>query len=641
MSARRPSHASLGVLVATALLFADACRQSEPLRESRAPASVSWYETAHPALNRLQERFVPVLEANRKSFRGRSGDVSGFGAGAHYPQIWLRDSATLLPVTRFFYEREFLTSWIEEHLSHQKPSGALYDWIASGAVEHFPYAPQVEEVYRDGEHVLSADKNTTEADQEASAVIAAATVFDVLGEESWLTQEIEGLSLIDRLDIALQHVTSERFDDGVGLVVNALTADWGDVSPTYADQRAIYLDDATPQVAGIYTNALVFHAARELARLYLRLGNVSRAKHWEERAASMRNVANALLWSDDAGFFRVHTLLRGAPSSDFDDSDVFAMGGNGLAALYGLATDEQAARIFASAEARRNEHGFTTIAATLLPAYPTDFFQHPILREAGSYQNGGQWDWFAGRFVLAEFQRGYAVAAQKHLLQLARRIVSHDGLYEWYTREDKPRGSAHYAGNAGALASAIFEGLFGIELRSDTVRLRVRLLDEPGEVDVSEPASGRRVFYRYLPGEGELELRLEANVSVDSLGVALPRGKRAREVLFDGAAVPFELETIGEDNYAVFVPDKVSGRAVIRLSSGNVAEPAQAVSKILGDGDDLGLERARAGDLLELRSKELLQPGGELGLLRSDIDALVWIRIGVEELDLVRGRIPQ
>ena len=118
------------------------------------------------------------------------------------------------------------------------------------------------------------------------------------------------------------------------------------------------------------------------------------------------------------------------------------------------------------------------------------------------------------------------------------------------------------------MASAIFEGLFGIELRADTVRLRVRLLDEPGEVDVSEPASGRRVFYRYQPGEGELELRLEANVSVDSLGVALPRGRRPREVLFDGAPVPFEFETIGEDRYAVFAPDKVSGRAVIRLSQG-------------------------------------------------------------------------
>ena len=157
-----------------------------------------------------------------------------------------------------------MTSWIEEHLSHQKPSGALYDWIASGAVEHFPMRPKVEEVYRDGEHVLSADKNTTEADQEASAVIAAATVFDVLGEESGSRKKSKACPSVDRLDIALQHVTSERFDDGVGLVVNALTADWGDVSPTYADQRAIYLDDATPQVAGIYTNALVFHAAREL-----------------------------------------------------------------------------------------------------------------------------------------------------------------------------------------------------------------------------------------------------------------------------------------------------------------------------------------------------------------------------------------
>ena len=115
MRARRPSYAALVVWVATALLFADACRQSEPLRDSGVPASVSRYETAHAALSHLQERFVPVGKANRKSFRGRSGEVSGFGAGAHYPQIWLRDSATLLPVTRFFYERELLTSWIEEH----------------------------------------------------------------------------------------------------------------------------------------------------------------------------------------------------------------------------------------------------------------------------------------------------------------------------------------------------------------------------------------------------------------------------------------------------------------------------------------------------------------------------------------------
>ena len=48
------------------------------------------------------------------------------------------------------------------------------------------------------------------------------------------------------------------------------------------------------------------------------------------------------------------------------------------------------------AEARRNEHGHHSPRRSYLPAVPTDFFQHPILREAGSYQNGGQWDWFAG-----------------------------------------------------------------------------------------------------------------------------------------------------------------------------------------------------------------------------------------------------
>jgi len=33
--------------------------------------------------------------------RGRTGLVRGFGAGTLYPQVWLRDSATLIPATRF------------------------------------------------------------------------------------------------------------------------------------------------------------------------------------------------------------------------------------------------------------------------------------------------------------------------------------------------------------------------------------------------------------------------------------------------------------------------------------------------------------------------------------------------------------
>ena len=106
------------------------------------------------------------------------------------------------------------------------------------------------------------------------------------------------------------------------------------------------------------------------------------------------------------------------------EDDIFALGGNALAVLYGIATDAQAARIFEVAEARRRRYRMETIGAVLLPPYPAGFFRHPILREPFTYQNGGQWDWWAGRFVLAEFQRGNAAKAFDHLRALAARAVA-------------------------------------------------------------------------------------------------------------------------------------------------------------------------------------------------------------------------
>ena len=121
-------------------------------------ASRTSYRTGDVTLDALQQRFRPVLEANKKSFAGRTGTVQGFGAGSIYPQVWLRDSATILPATRYFYTSPFLTSWLEEHLSHQLAEGALWDWIAAGAPSQFTTnAPRAAQVYSSGSVVLSAD----------------------------------------------------------------------------------------------------------------------------------------------------------------------------------------------------------------------------------------------------------------------------------------------------------------------------------------------------------------------------------------------------------------------------------------------------------------------------------------------------
>src|SRR6185436_4401224 len=116
--------------------------------DARAEISV---RVADPGLQALFGRLAPTLEANRKELRGRTGLVRGFGAGAVYPQIWLRDSATLIPLSRFLYGRDHLDSWLVEHLAHQQADGALRDWIAAGDPSAFRNdAPRVEAVYRAG-----------------------------------------------------------------------------------------------------------------------------------------------------------------------------------------------------------------------------------------------------------------------------------------------------------------------------------------------------------------------------------------------------------------------------------------------------------------------------------------------------------
>jgi hypothetical protein len=513
------------------------------------------YVTGDGALDALQDQFRPVLERNRREFVGRTGSVRGFGAGTSYPQVWLRDSATLIPATRYFYPREYLTTWLEEHLAHQRPGGELWDWIAAAEPGQLvANAPRASQIFGAGGVVLSADKNTTVTDQETSAVDAAWSVFTFTGDHNWLRQSVAGRPLVDRLDAALRFVLESRFDPATGLVTSALTADWGDVSPTHADQRAIYLDEATPVVVGLYANALFARAARQLSELHDALGDSARRREWARIADEVRARINRQLWQEDRGFYRIHqvVLARGAAGT-FDSSDVFAMGGNAMAVLNGVADDRQAGLVFATAESRRRQHGFTSVAAALLPPYPTGFFAHPILREPFTYQNGGQWDWWSGRMLLAMFRRGYSAYAHAQLLALASRVSASGGLYEWYSRDGRGQGSGSYAGNAGALAGAVFQGLYGLDSRADGLDVTVRLGELSGSVTVCEPALARTLDYSYVyePGQRRARLQIRSNApGAGRLSLRIPGEADVAALAVDGAPVAFEIDEVGNDRYA-------------------------------------------------------------------------------------------
>ncbi len=87
------------LLLAAALL---ACAGTAPRAAAAQPAAgaAPSYVTGDAALDGLQPYLLPTLDANRKSFAGVTGPVHGFGAGDIYPQVWLRDSATLIPLAR-------------------------------------------------------------------------------------------------------------------------------------------------------------------------------------------------------------------------------------------------------------------------------------------------------------------------------------------------------------------------------------------------------------------------------------------------------------------------------------------------------------------------------------------------------------
>lgn len=525
------------------------------------------YSSGDDSLNRLQDFFLPTLEANAKQFPGQQGSVRGFGAGRVYPQIWLRDSATIIPASRYYYPAEYLTTWLEEHLSYQGEDGRLNDWIASGGAANFlSDAPQVREVYRaasgeaGGEAItISADKNSTEADQETSAVDAAYQVFKITGDRGWLNKNIKGRTLLERLDLSLEYLLKARFDDKHGLVKNAFTADWGDVSPTYPDQRAIYLNEKTPLVAGLYTNVLFYRAAGQLREMHATLGQTKKADYWKKKAATIKGNINKNLWQEDKGFYRIHLILTSPGIKDLEDeSNIFAAGGNGLASLYGVADDSQARKIFEVAEQRQRAGGLSTVAGVLSPPYPKGFFKHPAVNEEYNYQNGGQWDWFAGRFLLAEFERGYSARAYRQLIEIGGKAVANNGLYEWHTKDGRGKGSSDYAGSVGSLSAAVFEGLYGVYLTGETLNLKIRLRDRPGQIHLYQPVTDSYVAYRYCYSQVSKTVRMVYESNSPGIGemcVLLPQNRQLEELKVDGEKKAFTSETMGEDVYGCFSTD--------------------------------------------------------------------------------------
>jgi len=502
------------------------------------------FRSTIPEYKELFNLIRATLSHNQVTFQGKTGPISGFAAGSAYPQIWLRDANTIIPASRYFYDIPYLRSWLVEHLAAQKDDGSLEDWLDSRG---------------------KTDKNTTETDQETSAVQAAGQISRVLGD-SWLEEKTNGEAILSRLEKAMLYVLDHRFDGQRGLVTGAHTADWGDVDMEHADQNAIYADSRTHWTCDIYDQSMFYGAARSLAGMFDGRGLKEKARLWEEKAGSIQKNTDRWLWQEDKGFYRVHIHLDSL-RHDFDEDGMFAMGGNAEAILSELASEEKCRRIIESALARQKSFGISTIGGTLLPPYPKKFFKHPMMDDPYEYQNGGQWDWFGGRIVYAMFEHGFSGQAREKLLEIAKKDVANRGLYEWDSPEGTGRGSAFYSGSAGSLAKALFEGYFGLKISKESLELEPKLGSDSAAVHIYIPASDlfAAYAYQYDRKNGNIVLRYNSNISgKGKVKVLIPDEGPGRvsdkkigklSVRRDGARIPFAQSESGKDRFVTIETD--------------------------------------------------------------------------------------
>ena len=398
------------------------------------------YEGGPGLLDREQYLLRQVLRNNEIRLNGK---FFGFAAGTTYPQVWIRDTATMMAYARFFYPLSDLQGIVDRFFAAQTPAGEVQDWVDS---------------------VGRCDKNTVESDQESSLVLAAWQL--ALGDPAWLTYSVAGISRLRRLDMALEWLWRNRLDAKRGLIWSGFTADWGDVERSYADQRSIKLSDRSQRTYSTYSQALFIQAAEKLARMAERLGDKSKAGKWRQRGKAVAAECRRQLYLADKGYFIVHRVENKDAVLRWE-RNILAVGGNAEAMRAGLMSKAEIARFLGVLEAKRKQLGLRSVSFTLMPPFPENFFPHPLLRIPWSYQNGGEWDWIGGRLVTALYQAGFRREAEKYLLEITAKNLAEMNIFEWSDKTGNGQGALFYAGAAGVIGEAILFGRLGLQEEFD------------------------------------------------------------------------------------------------------------------------------------------------------------------------------
>ncbi len=370
----------------------------------------------------------------------------GLNAGSGYGATWIRDMNTFIEVGLTVNPPQLFREALLLFLKFQGSGGDIPDlYVARDPAKinptdrTSPLAPG-----------YVADKNTVETDQESSLVQAVCKYAAVTGDRTILEKEIAGVPVRERLGRAMHYVLTERFDPAHGLVWGGTTIDWGDVQPE--SPRGVVLDSSSHRAFSIYDNAMLLIAMND----YLQLVGDDAHANWQSARDRLRANIRKYLWDEMNQKFIPHVYLAGSPfPKDFNENAIYYHGGTAVAIEAGLLSRREVEQALARMEEDVRLAGASTIGLTIYPPYPLGYFKNPQLTVPYTYQNGGDWTWFGGRMIQQLVRFGFIEEAYRNLKPMAERVQRVKDFYEWWTRDNQPRGSARFRGSAGVLGLAI------------------------------------------------------------------------------------------------------------------------------------------------------------------------------------------
>lgn len=373
--------------------------------------------------------FPKVLE------KGKAILKTGFNAGDGYGEVWIRDLTTFIVLSCQVNDVAVVKANLLKFFEFQGDDGNIPDGFR-----------------KDKAGKYKTHKNTVETDQETSLIQGVYKFVQSTGDKSVLQQKIKGVTVMDRMALALEFLLKHRWAEKYGLLWGATTADWGDVQPEHS--WGVHLDDKTHRAIDIYDNAMFVLAINN----YLELLGAGHAKYayWEKVRDDVKKNVRTHLWDAKRRQYIPHIYLEGSPfPEDFDESVVYYHGGTGMAMHAGLLSREEIAYSLLKMMTNVKQSGAPSIGLTVYPPYPKGFFKNPQMANPYSYQNGGDWTWFGGRIVQALIHYGFVEEAYQAIQPMTARVLKHDGFYEWWSVDNQPRGSGTFRGSAGVLGEAI------------------------------------------------------------------------------------------------------------------------------------------------------------------------------------------